>query len=538
MWTTQDRETNWSKLDQAWDLLIVGGGITGAGILREASRLGLRSLLVEQRDFAWGASSRSSKLLHGGLRYLKDGHFQLARHAAQQREALLKAYPGLVTPIGFLFPLYKGKSASPWAYRLILSLSDMLASRWDHPHYSANALQLLAPHIAQKNLTGGFGIGEAQTDDARLVLRVLHEGLEAGGTALNYVQAETLLWQQDRVVGVQLRDREQDRTAEVHASVVINATGAWADNLRGQVTPQKRLRPLRGSHLTFPAERLPATQAISWMHPLDGRPVFLMPWEGTTMVGTTDSDYDQSLDEEPGILPEEVTYLMVALEDQFPSLQLTLDDVIATFSGVRPVIGTGQANPSKEARDHVIWEDKGLVTVTGGKLTTFRLMVMDTLKAAGCHLPKVPLTPPHPTAPPIEELDLKQVGDTTGLRLLGRYGPDIQDLLSKANPSELEVITGTETLWAELRWAAHESVVHLDDLLLRRVRLGLLLPDGASAHLPTIRQICQEELGWTDERWAQEERDYLKLVRTRYSLPDRSTIPDWSSMLKATPTKR
>jgi glycerol-3-phosphate dehydrogenase len=202
------------------------------------------------------------------------------------------------------------------------------------------------------------------------------------------------------------------------------------------------------------------------------------------------------------------------------------------------VIGTGQANPSKEGRDHIVWEDKGLVTVTGGKLTTFRLMVMDTLKAAGCHFPKVPLTPPHPTAPSIEELDLKRVGDTTGLRLLGRYGPNTQDLLSKADPSELEVITGTETLWAELRWAAHESVVHLDDLLLRRVRLGLLLPNGASAHLPTIRQICQRELGWTDERWEQEEQDYLKLVRTHYSLPDRSTIPDWSNMLKAAPTKR
>jgi glycerol-3-phosphate dehydrogenase len=274
------------------------------------------------------------------------------------------------------------------------------------------------------------------------------------------------------------------------------------------------------------------------MHPLDGRPVFLMPWEGTTLVGTTDIDYDQSLDEEPGILPEEVAYLMAALEDQFPSLQLTLDDVIATFSGVRPVIGTGQANPSKEGRDHHVWEDKGLVTVTGGKLTTFRLMVTDALKAAGNHLPRAPLAPPPPTVPSIEELDLKQVGDRTGLRLLGRYGLDIQNLLNKADPGELELITGTETLWAELRWAAHESVVHLDDLLLRRVRLGLLLPDGASAHLPTIRQICQGELGWTDKRWEQEEQDYLKLVRTHYSLPDRSTIPDWSDMLKAAPTKR
>src|SRR5690348_4005127 len=174
MWTTNSREVNWSQLHQQWDVLIIGGGITGAGILREASQLGLQSLLIEQRDFAWGASSRSSKLLHGGLRYLKDGKFRLVRDAVQQRESLLKAYPGLITPVGFLFPTYKGKSPSPWAYRFILSLYDLLASRRDLRHYRADTFQLLAPHIARTELTGGFRVGEAQTDDARLVLRMLH----------------------------------------------------------------------------------------------------------------------------------------------------------------------------------------------------------------------------------------------------------------------------------------------------------------------------------------------------------------------------
>lgn len=533
MWTTQVREMTWSQLHQVWDVLIVGGGITGAGILRETSRLGLQSLLIEQHDFAWGASSRSSKLLHGGLRYLKDGKFQLARDAVQQREFLLKAYPGLITPVGFLFPTYKGKSPGPWAYRFILSLSDLLASRGDHHHYRADTFQLLAPHIAQASLTGGFRIGEAQTDDARLVLRTLHEAMDAGGIALNYVQAEELLWQQDRVVGVRLRDREQDRSAEVHAKIVINATGAWADKLRGQVTSQMRLRPLRGSHLIFPAWRLPAAQALSWMHPLDHRPVFLQPWEGTTLVGTTDSDHAQSLDEEPCIQPEEVTYLMAALEDQFPSLRLTLDDVIATFSGVRPVVGTGQTNPSKEGRDHVVWEEKGLLTVTGGKLTTFRLMVADVLKAAGIRLPQAPHTALQGKEPGVEQRE-----GNRNPRLLGRYGADARHLLTTTDTKELEEIAGTQTLWAELRWATREGVVHLDDLLLRRVRLGLLLPDGGRSHLSTIRLLCQRELGWSDERWGQEEKAYLSLIRTHYSLPDRSTIPDWHSMLKATRMKR
>lgn len=539
MWTTNWRDTNWSRLSQPWDILIVGGGITGAGILHEATRLGLRSLLVEQRDFAWGASSRSSKLVHGGLRYLKEGNFRLTRDAVRERERLLKEGVGLITPVGFLFPIYKGKSPGAMMYRLVFTIADLFASRRNHQHYRAGTFQLLAPHIAQAGLTGGFRYGEAQVDDARLVLRVLCEAVDAGGTALNYVRAEELLWQQDRVVGARLRDREQDRTAEVYARVVINATGAWADQLREQAGAPAHIRPLRGSHLIFPAWRLPLPQVVSWNHPLDHRPVFLLPWEGISLVGTTDSDHLQSLDEEPSIHPEEVAYLMAALEDQFPSLQLTLDDITATFSGVRPVITSGEANPSRESRDHAVWKEKGLLTVTGGKLTTFRLMVADVLKEGVAQEPQ--RSRPLRLLNPVEsnEASLQQVGETIRRRLLGRHGADTPRLINMARPGELETIPGTQTLWIELRWAAHaEGVVHLDDLLLRRVRLGLLLPDGGRAHLPAIRALCQAELGWSDERWEQEEETYLVLIRTSYSLPDRSTIPDWRSMLKAAGVKR
>ena len=539
MWTTNWRDTNWSRLSQPWDILIVGGGITGAGILHEATRLGLRSLLVEQRDFAWGASSRSSKLVHGGLRYLKEGNFRLTRDAVRERERLLKEGVGLITPVGFLFPIYKGKSPGAMMYRLVFTIADLFASRRNHQHYHAGTFQLLAPHIAHAGLTGGFRYGEAQVDDARLVLRVLREAVDAGGTALNYVRAEELLWQQDRVVGARLRDRERDRTAEVHARVVINATGAWADQLREQAGAPAHIRPLRGSHLIFPSWRLPLPQVVSWNHPLDHRPVFLLPWEGITLVGTTDSDHMQSLDEEPSIHPEEVAYLMAALEDQFPSLQLTLDDITATFSGVRPVITSGEANPSRESRDHAVWKEKGLLTVTGGKLTTFRLMVADVLKEGVAREPQ--RSRPLRLLNPVEsnEASLQQVGETIRRRLLGRHGADTPLLINMARPGELETIPGTQTLWIELRWAAHaEGVVHLDDLLLRRVRLGLLLPDGGRAHLPAIRALCQAELGWSDERWEQEEETYLALVRTSYSLPDRSTIPDWRSMLKAAGVKK
>ncbi len=296
------------------------------------------------------------------------------------------------------------------------------------------------------------------------------------------------------------------------------------------------IRPLRGSHLIFPAWRLPVAQALSFLHPVDRRPVFIFPWEGITLVGTTDVDHDAALNDEPAISPEEVAYLMAAVESQFPSLNLTLDDVTATFAGVRPVIGTGKEDPSKESRDHVVWEEDGLLTVTGGKLTTFRRIALDVLKSVSHRLPglpkfsdKLPVLDPTPVSLPAAAAGLDE---SQRRRLLGRYGAAAADLVAAAQPGELEPIPDTAALWAELRWAARsEAVLRLDDLLLRRVRLGLLLPGGGEALLPRIRAICQPELGWDDATWDAEQAAYLALWRGCYSLPDRSAIPDWKALL-------
>lgn len=536
------RDELWCRLDRLWDVIVIGGGITGAGILREAVRLGLRVLLVEKRDFGWGTSSRSSKLVHGGLRYLRDRKLRLMRGAIHERERLLQEGPGLIDPLGFLLAIYKGDRPGRWAFSAALSIYDLLALQWTHRRYSAADFQMLAPHIAHEGLTGGFRYGDAQTDDARLVLRVIREAVAEGGAALNYASVEQLLQEEGRVCGVRLHDRLEDRSTEVRGRVVINATGAWADRLRGQVGVPPRIRPLRGSHLIFPAWRLPVAQAISFMHPIDRRPVFIFPWEGITLVGTTDVDHDQPLDEEPHISPQEVAYLMAAVEAQFPALCLTLDDVLSTFAGVRPVIGTGQLDPSRESRDHVVWEEGGLLTVTGGKLTTFRLIALDVLKAVRHRLPDLP--PLDDQVPVLNPVDVKLPGgkhldELTRRRLLGRYGADAPLLVAAAQPGELEPIPGTQTLWAELRWAARaEGVAHLDDLLLRRVRLGHVSPRGGEEWLPRIRAICQPELGWDDAQWEAEERAYRELWRRCYSLPDRSSIPDWRRMLTEARSRR
>jgi glycerol-3-phosphate dehydrogenase len=542
MWQKGWRDRTWSQVDRFWDVIVVGGGITGAGILREASRLGLRTLLVEKRDFGWGTSSRSSKLVHGGLRYLKQGKVRLTRASVHERERLLDEGPGLIDSLGFLLATYKGDRPGRWTYSAGLSIYDLLALQWSHQHYSAEDFQMLAPHITQEGLKGGFRYGDAQTDDARLVLRIIREAVADGGTALNYVAAEELLRDNGRVVGVRLRDRVEERHADVRGRVVINATGAWADRLRGQVDAPPCIRPLRGSHLIFPTWRLPVAQAVSFLHPVDRRPVFIFPWEGITLVGTTDVDHDQPLDEEPSISPDEVSYLMAAVEAQFPSLRLSLEDVISTFAGVRPVVGTGKTDPSKESRDYVVSEEKGLLTVTGGKLTTFRLIALDVLRAVRHRLPDLP--PLDDSVPVLSPVDVElpgavPLGVEVRRRLLGRYAAAAPGLVASARPGELEPVPGTQTLWAELRWAARvEGVVQLDDLLLRRVRLGHLLPQGGQALLPEIRAICQSELGWDDSRWEVQEAAYLDLWRTSYSLPDRATIPDWRAVLLETHARR
>jgi glycerol-3-phosphate dehydrogenase len=347
-----------------------------------------------------------------------------------------------------------------------------------------------------------------------------------GSLALNYARAVSLLkTNSGQVCGAVVRDCSgaAEREVEVRARVVINAAGAWADQLRGQVGRTPRLRPLRGSHLVFRAERLPLTRAVTFLHPRDGRPVFVLPWEGAVIYGTTDVDQGAQLPTDPAISNAEAEYLMDGLRFVFPALELTFEDVIATFAGIRPVVNTGKANPSKESREHVIWEENGLLTVSGGKLTTFRIMARDALKAVRRRLGNIPFDPDAPVLAPLSPeaealLGGARLAPAQGLRLLARYGPESAAFFAAAG-QELESIPGASALWAELRWAARaEAVVHLDDLLLRRVRLGLLLPGGGLDQMARIRALVQDELGWDDRRWETEEKSYAELWRLAYRL--------------------
>ena len=536
MWPNDFRERLPALLEREWDLVIVGGGITGAGILLEAARRGLRALLVEQRDFAWGASSRSSKLVHGGLRYLKQGRLALTRASVRERERLLREAAGLVEPQSFAFAAYRGRRPGRRQLALGLALYDAIAGRRTRRYWTADEFLLLAPHVARAGLEGGVSYADAKTDDARLVLRVLQEALAAGGVAVNYLAARGVLREGGSVSGAELVDALGGAGYRVRAKLVINASGAWSDGLRANAAQGAHLRPLRGSHLVLPSWRLPVAQAVSLMHPRDGRPVFAFPWEGVTLVGTTDLDHRFDLNAEAAITAEEVAYLMQALAFQFPELDLGLDDIVCTFAGVRAVIAGGAADPSKEARDHAIWLEDGLLTVTGGKLTTFHLIAEDALARCAALLPAMRARSPGArtfaaleSLPPNPALTWIQAQ-----RLQGRYGAHASDLLAAARPGELDTVAGTRTLWAELRWTARaEAVQHLEDLLLRRTRLGLQLREGGAALLPRMRAICQAELGWDDARWLAEEQAYLELWRERYSLPPRECLADLRAQARA-----
>ncbi|RRJ84642.1 glycerol-3-phosphate dehydrogenase/oxidase [Aestuariirhabdus litorea] len=512
---------------EEWDLVIIGGGITGAGILLRAAQRGLKALLVEQQDFAWGTSSRSSKMVHGGLRYLVNGDFALTRESVRERELLIKQLPGLVEPMSYLYAHYRWRWIERLGLHLILKLYDLFAGRVTHSGLTADQTRTLMPGIRDTDLVAGTRFEDAVTDDARLVLRTLDEACRLGAVAINYVQVTQLLHRDGKVCGVEMTDRLEDRTLVVDARCTVNACGTWVDRLWGESGgkengKQHRIRPLRGSHIVIPGDRLPIGTALALPHPEDGRNVFIFPWEQTTVIGTTDLDHDQPMEQEPVITRAELDYLLAALRHQFPDLALEETEILSTWSGVRPVISEKPGlSPSDEKREHEIWSEPGLVSVGGGKLTTFRVIadqvleriaaqgLLPALKSDSVAMFKREPTPPLPTG----------VDSGSWCRLLGRYGARLREWWSPdCDPGR---VGNTPTLWCELGWAARaQSVVHLDDLLLRRTRIGVQLPRGGEAWLPRIKQLCQPALGWSDEQWSAEEARYLEIIDRYYSLPE------------------
>lgn len=508
--------------DTRFDLVVIGGGITGAGVFHEAANRGLKVLLLEAKDFAWGTSSRSSKMVHGGLRYLKQGKFLLTRSAVKEREYLLKSYPGLVEPLDFIMPVYNDYGPSRSSMKMGLSIYSFLAGEKQHQFFSKEKTLQLMPLIKNENLVTSVGFKDAQVDDARLVLRLIQDGCRSGGSALNYTRAAGI--ERDRngnLAAINAIDTITGHTSEIKTHAAINATGAWAEHLHPSPLKDYHLRPLRGSHLVFPGELLPLDRVISFTHPKDSRAVFMFPWNGCNILGTTDVDHERDLDMEPFITDEETSYLMEGLQFILPGLHISLNDCISSISGIRPVLSKKKKSASKESREHVVWEDKGLVTVTGGKLTTFRILARDALAAAKKYFPDPAEKTIEKHTPSMDMgADFSHIPESIRKRLYGRYGQIASDILKQNNEDLLGPIGNTSSLWAELcHAAANENIHTLSDIMLRRVRIGLFLPRGGQAYLDKIGEVCKPYTGWNNDRWVYEKKTYMDLWHKYYSPP-------------------
>jgi glycerol-3-phosphate dehydrogenase len=324
-----------------------------------------------------------------------------------------------------------------------------------------------------------------------------------------------------------VQDTETRETKIINSPAVINATGCWAEKLHPSPEPHRHLRPLRGSHLIFPANVLPLTEGFSFMHPQDNRAVFIVPWEGAVLIGTTDLDHKGDLAAEPKITAQEAAYLIEGVRTLFPSLDLSLNNCIGSFAGIRPVLSEGELPPSEESREHVVWVDKGLVTVTGGKLTTFRRLAWDALKSTKPYLPSnIRIDRKTPIFDAVPDQPVNDFGLTaeTWRRLYGRYGATADIIVATAAQKDLAMVPGTFTLWAELPYLAkHENIRHLADLMLRRVRIGLLTPEGGGAYIKRIRKLCRTSLPWDRKRWKKEIQTYLDQWNHSHALPDKRT---------------
>jgi len=327
---------------------------------------------------------------------------------------------------------------------------------------------------------------------------------------------------------------------------VVNATGPWTDKLRQQLQAKKAIRPLRGSHLLVPSWRLPLAYSVSYFHPEDKRPIFAFPWQHSTVIGTTDLDHDSGLEQQPCISQNEVDYLLAGINKQFPQANISESDVISTYAGIRPVVGNkgnkGDAQhikPSDEKREHSIWNEQGLISVAGGKLTTFRLIALDVLNVAQHYLPDMnlvdlqtaklfqPITATTSSSRIKTELRGSHLQQQQVQRLKSQYGKHYHHLLCQASADELKSIANTSTSLAELKWVLqHEMVVHLDDLLLRRSRIGLLLPLGGEQLFAQLQPLCQTALHWDDAQWQHEVARYQDIIQRYYGLPrHRPSLP-------------
>lgn len=520
--------------NETYDLLVIGGGITGCGIALDAALRGLKVALVDRGDFAGETSSRSTKLVHGGLRYLAQGEVSLVREAGTERNALLHIAPHLVTPMPFIIPTAHKLRGAMTYYPMTFGLwmYDRLANVRPHERrvmLKPKQVTQLEPVLAGTKLAGGGRYYEYVTDDARLTMEVAKTAHEHGGDILNYVEVTDLIIREGRCQGVQVRDVLSEERWHIRASIVVNAAGPWVDDIRRKdaVQPKgKHLFHSKGIHLVLDRGDLPISQAVTLL-PSDGRIAFVIPRGRFTYVGTTDTEYKGDL-RHLHPTTEDVDYLIGVLNEGFPRYSFHRDQVVSTWTGVRPLVHEEGKKPGEISRsDEMMTSETGLISIAGGKLTAYRKMaervvdyVVNTLQEQGkgqqvkpCKTLTTPLTgvagivEQYTTFLLEKEAELREKGfdHETAARMVSTYGRHVDRVIALHDAESANDKLHTDLLAADVRYSVlHEQAMGVSDLLERRHPLFLFSHDQGRSAVESVAGIMAEMFGWSEERAATE----------------------------------
>lgn len=526
------RAEAWQRLaGDSVDVLVVGGGVTGAGVALDAVTRGLTVALVEQRDYASGTSSRSSKLFHGGLRYLEQMSFDLVREALRERELMLtRIAPHLVRPVPFLYPL-TGRGWERTYVTAGLTLYDTIGGARSTPRHRqltrTGALKL-APALRREALTGGLLYYDAQADDARHTLTTVRTAAAYGATVLNSARVVDLLRAGERIIGATVEDVETGARVDVSSSVVINCTGVWTDDVQAMAGGRGRfhVRASKGVHIVVPRDRIASETGLILR--TEKSVLFVIPWNTHWIIGTTDTDWNLDRSH-PAATRADIDYLLGHLATVL-KVPITHDDIEGVYAGLRPLLAGEDEETSQLSREHAVARSQpGLVSIAGGKYTTYRVMAADAVDAArpdlGESVPdsvteEIPLLGAEGYPALLNQVDRlarrHHLPTWRVTHLLERYGallPEVMELAA-GDPSLLEPLTGAEEyLRVEVAYAAtHEAALHLDDVITRRTRISIESPSRGVDSARAAAEIVAPVLGWGEEQTEREIAAYAARV--------------------------
>jgi glycerol-3-phosphate dehydrogenase len=545
---------------ELFDILIVGGGITGAGIARDAAMRRYKVALIDKGDFASGTSSKSSKLVHGGLRYLEMFEFGLVYEASRERRTLLQIAPHLVRLLPFLFPIYRDARWAPWMIDVGMWVYDglgMFRNVQRHKMFSPKQIKQMMGGIDTGNISGGAYYYDAQVDDARLTLETIRAAHWYGAVTANYIQVDALLKERGRVVGARAHNVLRGDPLAIRARVVVNATGPWTDALLQLDDPHapRRLRPTKGIHILVPCDKIGCNNDPSHLHCTqvevsrggirfeagsrvprdyssavafpayqDGRLMFIIPWGAFSIIGTTDTDFDGDYDRVYADA-NDVDYVIAAVNHAFPDSPIQKSDVISTYAGLRPLVLQAGKSATKTSREHEIWTSaSGLVTIAGGKLTTYRSMAQRLVDLVAQRLRDeshvVPARPCSTARTALVEVDgavpPNSFGEGVMAHLVHAHGPErgrVLDIAQHDAHLAQPIVEGLPYLWAEVRYAIEqEMALTVTDVLARRMHVLNESRDNGIAAAPEVAARLGEFLDWDKAKIEKELRAYEEEV--------------------------